>query len=166
MSAPVGYFITWTVAGTWLHGDRRGSVNRVHNLVGRPKLPVNPSNVDEERAAFGQPPIELSTAMREVVEQTVRAHCAFRHWAVLSLNVRTNHVHLVVRAEASPEVVMGQCKAWASRRLREAGLVSSDQKLWTRHGSTRWINRHEDLAAAIDYVVRLQDHPGRFSHEA
>ncbi|MFT3686956.1 MAG: transposase [Phycisphaerales bacterium] len=100
--------------------------------------------------------------MRECVDSTIRSHCSFRGWALYALNVRSNHVHMVVRAAEQPETVMGQFKAWSSRRLREAGLIVPEKKLWTRHGSTLWLNRQEEVDEKVDYVVRLQDHPGRF----
>ena len=31
---PLGYLITFRGYGTWLHGDRRGSVDRFHNRFG------------------------------------------------------------------------------------------------------------------------------------
>ncbi len=36
---PLAYFITFRCYGTWLHGDRRGSVDRFHNIYGTPRLP-------------------------------------------------------------------------------------------------------------------------------
>jgi hypothetical protein len=38
---PVGYLITFRSYGTWLHGDRRGSVDRLHRIYGTPRLPPN-----------------------------------------------------------------------------------------------------------------------------
>jgi len=87
---------------------------------------------------------------RPVVDEVIRAQCDHRGWHVHALNVRSNHVHLVVRADAPPERVMGQCKAWASRRLREAG--HTPERVWTRHGSTRRLNSEASLKRAIDYV--------------
>jgi hypothetical protein len=33
---PLAYLITFRAYGTWLHGDKRGSVNRFHNRFGTP----------------------------------------------------------------------------------------------------------------------------------
>lgn len=46
--------------------------------------------------------------------------------------------------------------AWASRRLREAFDEPADRDRWTQHGSTRRINRSDDLEAAIEYVIDEQ----------
>ena len=51
---------------------------------------------------------------------------------------------------------MEQFKAWCTRRLREAGLAGAEQKVWTEHGSTRWIDSPNSLAQAIDYVLNQQ----------
>jgi hypothetical protein len=39
---PLAYFIMFRSYGTWLHGDSRGSVDRLHNTYGTPRLPPNP----------------------------------------------------------------------------------------------------------------------------
>lgn len=74
------------------------------------------------------------------------------------MNVRTNHVHVIVRGaeRKRPEDVMGEFKAWSTRRLREAGLMPTEGEVWTFHGSTRWINTEASLAEAIDYVLQQQ----------
>jgi hypothetical protein len=41
IDVPVGYLITFRCHGTWLHGDKRGSVDRSHNRYGSPLLPYN-----------------------------------------------------------------------------------------------------------------------------
>src|SRR4029077_14507206 len=38
---PLAYLITFRAHGTWLHGDRRGSVDRFHNRYGTPRIPPN-----------------------------------------------------------------------------------------------------------------------------
>jgi hypothetical protein len=44
-------------------------------------------------------------------------------------------------------------KAYASRLLNRMRLDGSDRKRWTRHGSTRWLWKPEQISAAIHYVV-------------
>ncbi len=68
-----------------------------------------------------------------------------------AVNVRTNHVHIVVTADRSPEEVMNQLKAWCSRRLNESA-ESGGKRWWTKHGSTKWINAEDYLRNAICYV--------------
>jgi REP element-mobilizing transposase RayT len=97
---------------------------------------------------------ELDAAAREVVWRAITDHCAHAGWHLIALNVRTNHVHCVLAAtDHTPEVIMGQLKAWATRRLREAGLRGEDERVWTREGSTRHLFDEKALASAIAYVV-------------
>lgn len=77
-------------------------------------------------------------------------------WGLYAVNVGTNHVHVVVRAEETPEKVMNLFKIWASRRVREANLLEPDQKLWTRHGSTRYLRDEQDVVDAVSYVLEGQ----------
>ena len=35
---PCGYLITFHTYGTWLHGDSRGSIDRINNIPGIPML--------------------------------------------------------------------------------------------------------------------------------
>jgi REP element-mobilizing transposase RayT len=103
-----------------------------------------------------QQPFDLDGQRRHVVERAVREVCAYREWALHALNVRTNHVHLVVSSPLPPEAAMTTLKAWSTRRLREAGLLESDVKPWSRHGSTRYLWTIDDVQAACSYVIDSQ----------
>jgi len=74
-----------------------------------------------------------------------------------AVNARSNHVHAVVSASKPIAAVLVDLKAWSTRGLRDAAIVPSEGRVWTRHGSTRVINSELSLAAAIDYVTRMQD---------
>jgi REP element-mobilizing transposase RayT len=105
----------------------------------------------------------LGEAQRRVIEDTIRAHCEVRRWHLHAVNVRSNHVHVIVTAEVAPEEVMKQFKAWCSRRLsehaglkQEAASKNGRKRWWTEHGSTKWINDAEYLRNAIRYVLERQ----------
>jgi REP element-mobilizing transposase RayT len=78
-----------------------------------------------------------------------------RGWSLLAAHVRSNHVHTVVEAEVPPERVMGDFKAYASRRLNRMSLDAPNRKRWARHGSTRWLWQPQHVSAAMQYVVRV-----------
>jgi len=59
---------------------------------------------------------------------------------------------------------MNQFKAWATRRLREAGFVGPDDRVWTRHGSTRYLTTEASVRRAITYSMDEQD--TRYGREA
>ena len=158
MAAPLAYFLTWTCYGTWLHGDERGSVDRQHNVPGTAYLPPQPRRRQIESQRLTQAPVTLGPPARSVVEQAVRDHCRHRGWTLLAVNVRSNHVHVVVTCapDVLPERALLEFKAWSTRRLRGAGHIRADAPVWTRHGSTRWINDSTSLNAAVAYVTEGQ----------
>ena len=96
----------------------------------------------------------LDHEQRGVVEVAIREHCEFRGWQLHAVNARSNHVHVVVTADAAPEQVMNQFKAWGSRRLNELG--GKRERWWTKHGSTKWINDEAYLGNAVTYVMERQ----------
>jgi REP element-mobilizing transposase RayT len=160
---PLGYLITFRTYGTWLHGEDRGSVDRRHyNRYGTPDMPPNRKVLAAEQEELIGDPVILDQAQRGVVELAIREVCEHRRYALHAVNARSNHVHSVVSASRKPEHVMNSLKTYATRRLREAGLLSSDMKPWARHGSTPYLWTEEDLERAIDYVLNGQgDEPFR-----
>lgn len=163
MPLPLAYFLTWSCYGQRLHGDARGSVDQAHNIPGTPLLTPDPHRQAFERSRLIGDPVVLSSAMRDVIDAELVRLCMERSWFLLARNVRTTHVHVVVncRGELSPERAMGQFKARSTRGLRMAGLARQDARLWTVHGSTRWINNYSGLAGAIGYVNDWQCGPNR-----
>jgi len=156
---PQAYFITWTTYGTRLHGDARGTVDRKHNLYGHPMLSSdNARRANEQRELDGDP-VVLTHHQRAAVEAAIREHAEFKSWRVWALNVRTNHVHVVCSANEPPAKVMNAFKAYATRRLRAEKQVDEGARVWTRHGSTRYLWDGVGSQQAIDYVIRLQNKP-------
>src|SRR5208282_4638236 len=100
-----------------------------------------------------QAPYVLNEPGRNVVLDAIRKVCLHRPWTLLAAHVRTNHIHVVVEADAKPEKVMNAFKSYASRRLNEVSAEGAGRKRWARHGSTRWLMNRDDVAAAIRYVV-------------
>jgi REP element-mobilizing transposase RayT len=163
LSLPLAYFITWTCRGQRLHGDERGTVDRSHNTPGSPYLATDPGREELARQAMVGDPVLLSPPMIPLVSTSIVSLCEERVWRLLACNVRPTHVHVVLncRGQSSPERAMSQLKARATFALREAGLANATSKLWTRHGSTRWINHESGLIAAIAYVNDWQSGPNR-----
>lgn len=146
------YFVTFTSYGTWLHGDERGSHDRKGTTERTARLAPDPALEAQMRLRMKHAPITLSGSMRKIVRESIAEHCDYRGWRVLELNVRTNHVHLVVRADAAGSRVLNSIKARATRSLREAQLLEADRPVWTERGSCRVMKTAEDVASACDYV--------------
>jgi REP element-mobilizing transposase RayT len=102
---------------------------------------------------------EMDEARRACVLGAVLQHCEYKNWRLLAAHARTNHVHVIVDAPLSPEKILNELKAYASRRLNQIGLDGPERRRWARHGSTRYLWNRDDVAAAIKYVADQQGNP-------
>ena len=153
----LAYLLTFRTYGTWHHGDERGAVDRSgHNTYGAAKMPVSPRLAEKERGAQKSPPFELDEEMRSVVDAAIRDVCVHRDINLFAFNVRTNHAHAVVSALGRPEKIMEAFKSYSTRALRAHELVRRDIKIWSRHGSMRYLWKDRSLTATIDYVLYSQ----------
>ena len=153
---PLAYLISFRTYGTWLHGDERWSVNRKQNKYATFRIEPNPQLQKAERKALKCPPVKLDAYQRPVVEKAIGEVCLHRGYKLLAVNVRTNHVHTVVSAYVKPEPILQSFQAYATRKLRETGLLARNVKPWSRHGSTRYLWKEKHVDRAIDYVVNGQ----------
>ena len=156
---PLAYLITFNCYGKHLHGDAKGSVDPRHNTYGNELLSEHSGIENFEREQMTRPPYYLDEPRRKIVLKTIIEVCNYRKWDLIAAHVRSNHVHVVVSAKDKPEKVMKDIKAYASRRLTEAGFDNKDRKRWSLHGSTVYKWTEEDVGNAVDYVVREQGDP-------
>src|SRR5271170_2995546 len=133
------YLITFACYGSHIHGASDGSVDRHHKIPGSRLVEEGPKRMAVERFQMAQPSYYLDDKRRQAVLASLAERCSDRRWGLLAAHVRTNHVHVLVEAEARPERVMNDLKSYASRRLNQLGLDEADRKRWARHGSTRWL---------------------------
>jgi len=153
---PPAYLITFHTYGTWLHGENKGSVDREHNHLESDLVPANKQRVEAMQQKMSGEAMLLDQLQRSCVDQAIVGVCEHRNWDILAMHVRTNHVHVVVAATAKPEKVMNDFKSWATRKLREAALCNKDHKIWSRHGSTRYLRDDEAVQKACHYVIEGQ----------
>lgn len=149
------YLITFASYGSWLPGQT-GAISRKQNMFG---ARLEEADVNKERRAknqMKQQPYLLDDIRREIVLKSLQDVCGHRNWNLLAAHVRTNHVHAVVEASQSAELVINAFKAYASRALNRIELDGSDRRRWVRHGSTRHLWTREAVTAAIRYVVQNQ----------
>jgi REP element-mobilizing transposase RayT len=155
---PLAYHITFSYYGWWLHG-KPGSVDRRNNQYGSARPPVSHSLFRYEKEEMTQPPYLLDAPRRKVVMIAIREVCDYRGWTLLAAHVRSRHVHTVVQAGVSPEKVMNDFKAYASRRLNREGFETKDRRRWARHGSTVYKWTREELENTMSYVLEGQGEP-------
>jgi REP element-mobilizing transposase RayT len=153
---PLAYFISFRTYGTWLHGDDRGSIDRFHNRWRSPYIPPNPSWHRYNHQQLRTKPLILGARHRRSISAAIQETCEIRKWSLLAFNVRTNHVHTVVRANRPADQVLTAFKANATRCLRGEGLWPHDFSPWARKGSKRKLWNEKSVARAIDYVLRGQ----------
>jgi REP element-mobilizing transposase RayT len=154
---PLAYLITFRCYGSWLHGDDRGSMDRDHNAYGAPRIPANPALERSDASQREHASVSLNPRQRSVVEQAIRDVCEHRGYDLRALNVRSNHVHVVVSATSKPEPIMTAFKSYATRALRNAGLIARHAKAWSRHGSTVYLWKQDHVSRACAYVLLDQD---------
>ena len=156
---PLAYLISFRAYGTWLHGDKRGSVDRHHNRFGTPRIAPNEPWRKHNQGLLTHAPVKLESRQRASVEEAIRETCKIRGWEFWTTNIRTNHVHTVVGAGCKPEKILAAFKANATRKLREAGLWQSTRSPWVVRGSKRYLWTERDVINAVVYVEYDQGEP-------
>jgi REP element-mobilizing transposase RayT len=154
MGTAIAYFITWTCYGTRLHGDARGTVDDSHNAFGAPTIPDDPLLQSGIRFLLAEAPWTMSAEDRLDVRVAMMKTAEIRKWRITRVNVRTNHVHVVVQAPGEqPEHVAAIFKTWATRALKSSGRHPGRTKFWTNQASTRHLFDDNDMFEAFEYVV-------------
>jgi REP element-mobilizing transposase RayT len=156
---PLAYLISFRPYGTWLHGDERGSVDRHRNRYRSPRIVKSEAWLRTNAAAMTHPPVALDARRRSAVSAAVRETCDIRGWQLRALNVRTNHVHVVVSAACAPESVISALKANATRQMREADCWPYAYSPWAKGGSKRYLWNEASVLRAVAYVVDAQGDP-------
>ena len=156
MPEPLAYFLTWTTYGTWLPGDARGWVDKHQAGYQAP----DPRKEAAARAILSEPVVWLSVQDRQAVDGAMRETCGFRNWQVHALNVRSNHVHIVVTAPGqTPGWTMKTLKSYGTRVLNRLHPSAGRRHWWTEDGSKRYLNDERSVYAAVRYVFE-QDEKG------
>ena len=154
---PYGFLITFRTYGTWLHGDDRGSVDRHNNIYGSPRIPGSRRRKAYHRSLMKSEPVSLDAKRRAAVHDAIVEVCRHRGWTLHAINVRTNHVHVVVSTtHRNHSIVINAFKAYATRKMREQGCWPSDHSPWVDKGSQRVLWNAKSLEGACEYVIHGQ----------
>jgi hypothetical protein len=156
MLDPIGWLLTWSSYGTWLHGDPRGSYDRKGRRRATKFIPPDIRLEALRRSQLEYPPLLIDAPMRRVIRLAIEAECDFRKWKLFALNVRTNHIHAVMPAIVPPSRMLQAIKAAATREVRTAKLLEPGRPAWTSSGSKTWLLDEQERADAIDYVRNRQ----------
>ena len=154
------YHITFRTYKSWCHGDERKSVDRKHNQYGSSKIPFTPALKYAMNISALESELILNMNQRKTVLNSVIETCEYNSWKLLAVHVRSNHAHVVLRADIAAERVMGKMKCYATKALKKNyPEVSQRQSFWGRHGSTQNIWAPEKLFPVLYYVVENQGKP-------
>jgi len=82
--------------------------------------------------------------------------CLCRGWGLTAAHIRSTHAHAVVDTAASPQRVIGDFKAYASRRLN---MVNDRAIRWAAGGNAARLSSREAIEAAANYVADQQGEP-------
>ena len=159
------WLLTWRTYGTWLPGDARGSITRVrgdgprvvHNTPGEPVDGAMPGLEASARKVMKGSPVRLSQDQADALADQFEETSRFRGGFILAGAVMSNHVHLVVGVpgDPDPEKLLGDYKAWGTRRLNSEWGKRPNGTWWADGGSKRKLPREESVWSAIAYVLRL-----------
>jgi hypothetical protein len=84
---PLAYFISFRTYGTWLHGDKRGSIDRFHNAYLSPYIKRNERWRDYNQQRLKAKPLILKAKQRRSIEAAIRETCNIRKWLLQAINV-------------------------------------------------------------------------------
>jgi REP element-mobilizing transposase RayT len=169
------WFLSSTFYGNWLPGAEGGFVSRVRDR--RPDEP--PSEARHEHDRLGTPcdralaglhrhaqgllkcePIRLTRPHADALLTQFQETATHRGWELRAVAIMVNHVHLVVGVLGDPEPkkVLGDFKAYGSRKLNQGWGKPPSGTWWTYDGSKRKVKDEAHLRAVIEYV-RNQANP-------
>jgi len=153
----LAYLISFRAYGTWLHGDSRGSIDRHNNAYGSPKHAVEDHWQAINAARMKHFPVKLDAQRRGCIERAIIETCEKRMWALLAMNIRTNHAHTVAAIGLTkPSIALNAFKANATRVMRQAGCWTSNRTPWADKGSERWLWTEKHVYDAVNYVLNGQ----------
>src|SRR3954470_22623657 len=148
---PLAYLLTFRTFGSWLHGDKRWSVDRHNNnRYGEPKIIPSVPFVEKMEEKRKIPGVTLNETQRKLVTEAINEVCSHRGYDLRALNVRTNHVHSMVSASVKPEKIVNDFEVYSTRRLRGKWQFKRTEKVWSRGASTRYLWKPRHVEGAID----------------
>lgn len=148
----LGYLITYTTYGSWLHGSSSGSIDKDRNSGKTVFISSNRNLQKFEKTMLQNHPFAMNAEQRQIVLDAILEVCHFRKWNGYALHIRSNHVHAVVSGNAKPEKIMNDFKSYSTRALKEKAISPLPKRIWTRHGSTKYLWTDKELQNAINYV--------------
>ena len=170
------WLLTNTTYGTWLPGDRRGSVTSVrdwrpgdpeltirfeHDLPGQSYEDELPGLHTHAANRLRGPRLFLDQEKAAAVIAQFRETAAHRQWRILAVAVMYNHWHTVVEVPGDPKPgkILGDFKAYGTRALTKRFGPPKSETWWTEKGSKRLLKGDAARIAAVHYVRQQAAQP-------
>lgn len=172
------WHLTFGTYATRLHHDPRPTVDRRHNQPGTPFPPPAPS----KQQAPAHPPVYLSRAQCEHIEQALPAICTRGNWTfrtcaapcdvtpppsepgragpVPPVPQAGHHVHLLLDApkDKPPKAIRQWLKRWLTESLNQR-FPTPPSGWWADAGSTKPVTEESYLRNATNYITRQRTTP-------
>jgi REP element-mobilizing transposase RayT len=154
---PLAYLITFRCYGTWLHGDERGSVDKFNNEYNSPYIAANDTWKRHNYQNLKGNVVTLNAQQRKIVKLSIEETAHWRKWQLHYVNVRTNHVHIVVSiGTTNLSIALNAFKANATRKLKEENCWNNENSPWARRGSKRNLWNEDSIGEAVNYIMNEQ----------
>jgi REP-associated tyrosine transposase len=165
----IAYHLVWTVYGTWLPNDPRGSGSRyvaapdLEELgelhYGRRRVQPPPAVVRdfydraEERLQF--PVIRFDSAQIETVAAAFAQCIAEHNYTCYACAILPDHVHLVIRKHRDrAEAMIENLQRTSRLRLSTGGAAPDGHPIWTLTGWRCFLDSPEAVRSVLRYVQR------------
>ena len=144
------FHVVITTYGSRLQGSERGSHRHGTGAV----IPSEGLELFHRRL-MKEPEVAFhNESVRDAVHNSIMSACAQRDWIVSALNVRTNHVHILLTVFEQEDVSDAVC-------VIKSAVVAAlqiypefrDRRIWTEGASVNWIRSARYFQYAYRYVM-------------
>ena len=149
-SPAMTYLLTFGCYGCYLPGEP-GWVDRKRGYQ-----EPSPALAADARRRMKQERYTFTREEAFIVLEAIQEVCRYRGWGLTAAHILSTHAHAVVDTAASPHRVIGDFKAYASRRLN---LVNARATRWAAGGNAARLSSCEAIEAAANYVADKQGEP-------
>lgn len=165
----IAYHLVWTVYGTWLPNDPRGSgstrvlsepllhLGEAH--YGRKRIQPRPEIV-REFYVEAEPRLDFEV-IRFDGDQIERVGAAFgevvseRNYTCYACAILSDHVHLLVRKHRdTAEQMIQRLKSRSASRLASTPPVPSEHPIWTLGGYRGFLDNPDAVRSVAGYIER------------
>jgi hypothetical protein len=143
-SPAMTYLLTFGCYGCYLPGEP-GWVDRKRGYQ-----EPSPALAADARRRMKHAQYTLTREETFIVLEAIQEVCRCRGWGLTAAHIRSTHAHAVVDTDASPHRVIGDFKAYASRRLN---LVNGGVARWAAGGNAARLSSREAIEAAANHVA-------------